>query len=88
MLPRNAIAGAVVIGVVAFYCKLWNVQLLQDEQKLLQQLQNNRVATEPVILYLGKSASRMHSTALRPCINSQEPPPPQECCRAQTADYR
>jgi hypothetical protein len=54
MLPRNAILGGVAVAAGAFYCKLWNVQLLKDESILRQQLEQNNQASEPVILFLGR----------------------------------
>jgi hypothetical protein len=61
MLPRGAVMGGVVVVVVAFYCKLYNVQLLRDEAVLLQQLkQSHRQAQEPVLLMLGECCSSIH----------------------------
>lgn len=58
MLPRGAVLGGVAVVVVAFYCKLWGVQLLRDEAMLLQQLQqSHRPATEPFLLWLGECCS-------------------------------
>lgn len=58
MLPRGAVLGGVAVVVVAFYCKLWDVQLLRDEATLLQQLQqSHRPATEPMLLLLGERCS-------------------------------
>lgn len=55
MLPRGAILGGVAVAVAAFYCKLWKVQVLKEQDVLLQQLQQSyRPAQEPVLLMLGK----------------------------------
>lgn len=63
MLPRNAVLGGVVLVVVAFYWKLWNVRVFKDESELLQQLQSSyRPATEPVVLMLGECFSAPDDT--------------------------
>lgn len=54
MLPREAILGGVAVAAVAFYCKLWNVQLLKDEKIWRAELERNHQASEPVMLFLGR----------------------------------
>lgn len=54
MLTRNAILGGIAVAAVAFYCKLWNVQLLKDEAVLRHQLEQHSQANEPVVLFLGR----------------------------------
>lgn len=67
MLPRGAIVGGVAAVAVAFYCKLWNVQLLKDEAVLRQQLLQGRQASEPVVLFLGRgTCAQWHNLSLHP----------------------
>jgi hypothetical protein len=61
MLPRNAILGGVVLVIVAFYWKLWNVRVFREQDELLQQLQESySPASEPVVLMLGEHSTAPH----------------------------